>query len=194
MRFDQSLTKRELEICGMVAKGLSSAQIAKLLFLSEGTVKNYITSIYEKTGIRNRAELAAKYAREYAHVDTDISEPSGHTNPSVKPDAILRLVGLDGLPDVIPIVFEGRPFTIGRFDVSVGHKQRDFEFERSTKAVSRRHASVERTPHGCMLVDLNSSAGTFVNGNRIIPGEPCLIKQGDRVSFGTAGADYVFEV
>ena len=189
--FDQ-LTKRELEICGMITKGLYSGQIAKLLHLSEGTVKNYSTSIYEKTGVRNRAELAAKYTAEYAQVETDMGPPDV-TGPSIQASAKLRLVGLPGLPDDIPLLFQGRPYVIGRFDASVGYKQCDFEFDKSTRAVSRRHASIERTAYGYAVVDLNSRAGTFINGNRITPGESCLILTGDRLSFGNAGADYVFE-
>lgn len=52
------LTKREGEICRMLAEGYTNSQMAKLLYISEGTVKNYISSIYDKTGIRDRAQLA----------------------------------------------------------------------------------------------------------------------------------------
>jgi len=57
----EKLTKRELEICDMIAKGYSNEQMSKALFISEGTTRNYITSIYEKTGIRSRAKLTAHY-------------------------------------------------------------------------------------------------------------------------------------
>ena len=194
MSLDQVLTRRELEICGLIAKGLSSRQIAKQLFLSHGTVRNYITSIYEKTGVQNKTKLAVKYISEYAQAVTDVSEPLMDTDSSKQPDAIFRLVGLSGLPERIPITLEGRPFIIGRFDVSIGHRQHDFEFGKATKAVSRRHASVERAARGCVITDLNSSAGTYVNGTRIKPDEAYPIKPGDRVSFGSAGADYVFEL
>ena len=193
-RFDQYLTKRELEICGMIAKGLSSEKIAKLLFLSEGTVKNYITSIYQKKGVKNRAELAATYALEYEQAETDIDMfESTNTDNSEHIDAVLRLVGLNGLPDVIPLRYQGVSFTIGRFDVSVGRKQCDFEFSKETKAVSRRHASIEHTFQGYVVKDLDSRAGTYINGRRIMPGEHCPIKNGDQISFGNAGAEYVFE-
>ena len=51
------LTDREKEILGLVAKGLNNREIAKTLFISEGTVKNYISSIYDKTGINERSRL-----------------------------------------------------------------------------------------------------------------------------------------
>lgn len=51
------LTDREKEICTMLAQGLTNKQIAEALYISEGTVKNYISSIYDKTGIHDRAKL-----------------------------------------------------------------------------------------------------------------------------------------
>lgn len=106
----------------------------------------------------------------------------------------LRLVGDAALPRTIAVEVEpGRAFTIGRFDVSVGHKQSDFEFEKRTKAVSRRHAAIERDGDTYWIVDLSSSAGTFVNGERLTPNIPVRLERGSRVSFGTSGADYVWE-
>ena len=196
MSFDQKLTSREKDICGLIAKGFSSRQIADFLFLSEGTVKNYITSIYDKAGVQNRVQLTAVYVSKYSGVMTDIPGPfrddgASHRFADAAPDAVLRLVGLSSLPGEIPIAFSGRPFVIGRFDASIGQKQCDFEFGKSTLAVSRRHASIERTPSGYEITDLNSRAGTFVNGKRIVPGEPQPLHPGDRVSFGYAGADYI---
>ena len=52
------LTQREKEICSLVAAGLSNKQIAEKLYISEGTVKNYISLIYDKTGIHDRVQLA----------------------------------------------------------------------------------------------------------------------------------------
>ena len=106
----------------------------------------------------------------------------------------LRLVGNAALPREIPVtVRSGQPFTIGRFDVTVGHRQSDFEFDKHTRAVSRRHAAIESGPEGYVISDLASSAGTFVNGERLTPNVPRLLRRGDRVSFGNGGADYVWE-
>jgi len=196
------LSVRELEICDPISKGLSNDEIAKQLHISEGTVKNHITDIFGKTGARNRAEIAVRYALEYGQSDTEIvDQPElGKTEfPDFFIDARLRLVGfnglpgLNGLPDTILLRLQGRPFIIGRYDVRVGHKQQDFEFPKETKAVSRRHASIERTARGYLITDLDSKVGTFINGTRITPGERYLIQTGDRVSFGSAGADYIFE-
>lgn len=51
------MTGREQEICTLLARGLTNKQIARTLYISEGTVKNYISSIYDKTGIHDRAKL-----------------------------------------------------------------------------------------------------------------------------------------
>ena len=212
------LTRRELEICGLIAKGQNSWQIARTLHISEGTVKNHISSIFEKTDIRNRTELAAKYIVEYEQAVTDMLDLTLNDELLIddfeaQPIAKLRLVGNNSLPNIIPLVFREPSFTIGRFDTSIGRKQCDFEFERATKAVSRRHAVIEQLesvhekkqgseddyyegePSGSFAItDLNSRAGTFLNGERIPSGKQHLLKHGDQVSFGIAGADYIFEV
>lgn len=51
------ITQREKEICTLLSRGLTNKQISETLFISEGTVKNYISSIYDKTGIHDRAKL-----------------------------------------------------------------------------------------------------------------------------------------
>lgn len=51
------MTEREKEICSLMAQGLNNKQIAQQLYISEGTVKNYISGIYDKTGIHDRVKL-----------------------------------------------------------------------------------------------------------------------------------------
>lgn len=55
------LTEREIEIIRNVAEGLSNKEIASLLFLSEGTVRNYISTVLEKLELRDRTQLAIFY-------------------------------------------------------------------------------------------------------------------------------------
>lgn len=133
------------------------------------------------------AQPAVSYDEERADGVTQLDdEPMGGV-------CCLRLVGEPGLPREIAVDIQpGRAFTIGRFDVSVGQKQSDFEFEKNTRAVSRRHAAIEREESGYFLVDLASSAGTFVNGQKLIPNVPQALENGCRVSFGTGGADYIW--
>ena len=106
----------------------------------------------------------------------------------------LRYVGIGNHPDTILVdIAVGGLFTIGRFDVSVGKKQSDFEFEQKTKAVSRRHAAIERSSGGYSIVDMDSSAGTFLNGQKLPPNAPFKLENGCRVSFGHSGADYIWD-
>ena len=58
-----ALSEREREVLGLLAEGLSNAAIAKRLFLSEGTVRNYLTVIYEKLGVSDRTQAAVLAAR-----------------------------------------------------------------------------------------------------------------------------------
>ncbi len=55
---NQGLTDREKEIALLVGQNFSNRQIARKLFLSEGTVKNYISEIYSKLGTSNREQAA----------------------------------------------------------------------------------------------------------------------------------------
>lgn len=57
----ENYTARELEIIEAVASGLSNKEIAEKLFISEGTVKNYISSILLKEGLSHRTQLAVYY-------------------------------------------------------------------------------------------------------------------------------------
>lgn len=60
-----SLTERELEVMALVGQGLSNREIAEKLFLSEGTVRNYVTALLEKLGFRDRTQLAIFYVRNF---------------------------------------------------------------------------------------------------------------------------------
>lgn len=51
------LTSREIEILDLVLHGLTNAEISEKLFISLGTVKKHVSSIFEKMGINNRTQL-----------------------------------------------------------------------------------------------------------------------------------------
>jgi DNA-binding NarL/FixJ family response regulator len=53
------LTPQEMAVLALVAQGLTNRQIAVKLYLGEGTVRNYVSSVLAKIGVSNRAEAAA---------------------------------------------------------------------------------------------------------------------------------------
>lgn len=57
------LTKAEQGIVASISEGLTNKEIAAKLFLSEGTVKNYITDILSKLGLRDRTQIAIFYLK-----------------------------------------------------------------------------------------------------------------------------------
>ncbi len=57
------LTPREMDILRLLGDGLSNKEIAEKLFLGEGTVRNYITALLAKLGLRDRTQLAIHYLR-----------------------------------------------------------------------------------------------------------------------------------
>ncbi len=59
-----ALTQQEKHVLVLVSEGKTNREIAKALFLGEGTVRNYVSSILSKLGVSNRAEAAA-YAVEH---------------------------------------------------------------------------------------------------------------------------------
>jgi len=60
----QHLSQQEKHVLLLVSEGKTNREIAKNLFLGEGTVRNYVSSILSKLGVNNRAEAAA-YAVEH---------------------------------------------------------------------------------------------------------------------------------
>lgn len=59
------LNERELQFISLVAKGMNNKEIAQTLFLSEGTVRNYLSNLLDKLDLRDRTQLAIFY---YQHM------------------------------------------------------------------------------------------------------------------------------
>ena len=57
----QTLSEREDEVLALVSQGMTNAQIADRMMLSENTVKFHLQNIYQKLGVSNRTEAAATY-------------------------------------------------------------------------------------------------------------------------------------
>ncbi|HBL84830.1 MAG: DNA-binding response regulator [Clostridiales bacterium GWF2_38_85] len=58
---DFDISEKEIEMISLVAEGLNNKEIALKLFLSEGTVRNYLSIILEKLSLRDRTQLAIFY-------------------------------------------------------------------------------------------------------------------------------------
>jgi DNA-binding NarL/FixJ family response regulator len=52
------LSEREMEVLGLLARGMTNAEIAATLYLSEGTVRNYVSAILEKLDVADRTQAA----------------------------------------------------------------------------------------------------------------------------------------
>lgn len=57
---------KELEVIALVAQGMSNKEIARSLYLSEGTVRNYLSAILDKLNLRDRTQLAVFYLKHEA--------------------------------------------------------------------------------------------------------------------------------
>lgn len=60
---DYDISEREQEIIRLIADGMSNKEIAAQLYLSEGTVRNYLSSILNKLNLRDRTQVAVFYYR-----------------------------------------------------------------------------------------------------------------------------------
>jgi len=147
-------------------------------------------------GKKPKKETAAQSAEPTA----ELPEPFDTTDGATVVDAAetgaprLRYAGAGGHPPLIKInAGENEIFIIGRQDAASGNNRPGIDFDKNTKAVSRRHAAVERGEGGYTIADLGSSAGTFVNGERLPVNTPSPLTDGCRVSFGNSGADYIWE-
>lgn len=61
---EYQLTKKEYELLRMVAEGLSNKEIADAMFLSEGTVRNYLSNLLLKLDVRDRTQAAIFYYKQ----------------------------------------------------------------------------------------------------------------------------------
>jgi len=59
----EALSERETEVLGLLARGMNSKEIAATLFLSDGTVRNYVSSILSKLHANDRTQAVIKAAR-----------------------------------------------------------------------------------------------------------------------------------
>ena len=69
------LTQRESDVFRMVAQGANNAEIAAQLQLGEKTVRNYVSRLYHKLALTNRAQIATYGVQAELEIDSDRAEP-----------------------------------------------------------------------------------------------------------------------
>ena len=95
-----------------------------------------------------------------------------------------------------PLILRPKPqVIIGRHDEQNARKP-DVDlspFRAVEKGVSRIHAIIERLDETLVLTDLNSANGTHLNGQRLVPDQPRVLRDGDEVRFGKLVAHVNFK-
>jgi hypothetical protein len=84
---------------------------------------------------------------------------------------------------------------VGRAD-ETSVRQPDFDLTPHgalEKGVSRIHAAIERSDDTLTLVDMGSSNGTYLNGQRLLPDQPRVLRDGDEIRFGKLVAHIYFK-
>ena len=80
----RALTRREQEIIALVSRGLKNREIAEALSIATGTVKIHMMHVFEKTGIRDRFELAMYGMKQSALVPATDASPAGPGVPQAQ--------------------------------------------------------------------------------------------------------------
>ena len=68
------INEREFEMIELIANGYSNKEIAAELFLSEGTVRNYLSMILEKLQLRDRTQVAVFYYQQIGATEDEHTE------------------------------------------------------------------------------------------------------------------------
>lgn len=126
----------------------------------------------------------------------NLKNASGNASTELLEMSSARLIykGVKNHPGQIDIDMEnGETFMIGRVDKHDTSSRKDFEFPIETKAVSRKHCVIIKKDEAYYIDDLNSKAGTYVDGKRVMPNHPVRLYSGSQISFGSLGADYIWE-
>jgi DNA-binding NarL/FixJ family response regulator len=91
-----ALAPRERHVTGLIAQGLSNKEIAWSLGITEGTVKVYLSKLFDKLGVSDRFELALLALRNLAvNQTTAASMPRAHDGDKVKPLSMPAFMSLD---------------------------------------------------------------------------------------------------
>jgi hypothetical protein len=130
--------------------------------------------------MRKQLQDASKTLKIDSHrFDLETKSSVGNVLLKNHTTVIFALVGRDIF---LPIHIRDR-VTIGRLDFDSSEKA-DIDlmpWGARDQGVSRCHAALYRTRHTVFIVDLNSSNGTYLNGIKLVPNQPRLLREGDAV-------------
>lgn len=108
----------------------------------------------------------------------------GNARISSRHRLVLRLV--NSLKQIRIDLVENQPVTLGRAD-PLADIMPDFDLSRYNglaMGVSRRHASLVMQDNTLQITDLDSTNGTYLNGKRLIPYRPNILRDGDEIRLG----------
>lgn len=80
---EKNISEKEIAIIELVAEGYNNKEIAEQLYLSEGTVRNYLSGILEKLELRDRTQLAVYYLSVRYRQDTGLLRPQALAHQGV---------------------------------------------------------------------------------------------------------------
>ncbi len=102
------------------------------------------------------------------------------------------MITLDDTRGVLYNLQNGEPqyIYIGDARKIIGKDPEKTQIQLNHESVSRVHALIYREGEECLIEDLNSTNGTWINGKSLKPREPYILKEGDKVRF--AGMEYIF--
>ncbi|MEL7434065.1 MAG: FHA domain-containing protein [Chloroflexota bacterium] len=87
---------------------------------------------------------------------------------------------------------DGERVILGRFDPPEGHQLDLSPYNALLQGISREHAEIHVAARHVYLVDLGSTNGTYVAGERLQPGEPRLLQKSDEILLGRLNLQVFF--
>lgn len=155
-------------------------------------LKGEITQPTRSIAVTQAMDSVLEVARELreASLNTFNTFGTAHFDPSMR--FVITVRDTEGSIEMRP---ERSPLIIGRSDTGATQiPDLDFSpFGALEKGVSRTHAAILREDTSLSLVDMGSSNGTFLNGQRLLRDQPRVIRDGDEIRLGKMVAHIYFK-
>lgn len=144
---------------------------------------NLITQVQSSPMPTRHVDMSEFTAKENNHFFPGTSAWGNTTHFAQGKSIVLRIRNVS---DPVQIPQKDRT-TFGRSDSPTSPSKPDIDFApygAVDKGVSRQHAALVMTEDTLMLMDTGSSNGTYLNGQRLLPNQPRIIRDGDEIRFG----------